>query len=99
MDLQSEPLSTVFSDVHRRWAPASDRQPFALKAPERPDVELRGLGGSGIDFAVEYWVNGIDDGRSTYASQVLIAVWNALKTAGTGIPYPHRVAELRASRP
>ena len=76
-------------------APAVAALPFVLAEPEGPDVELRGFGESGIDFAVEYWVNGIDDGRNKYASQVLFAVWNALKAAGIEIPYPHRVVEIK----
>ncbi|MEZ5911203.1 MAG: mechanosensitive ion channel [Paracoccaceae bacterium] len=69
--------------------------PFVLTKPEAPDVELKGFGESGIDFAVEYWVNGIDDGRNKYASQVLFAIWNALKENDIAIPYPHRVVEIK----
>jgi small-conductance mechanosensitive channel len=69
--------------------------PFVLAKPDGPDVELRGFGESGIDFAVEYWVNGIDDGKNKYASQVLFAIWNALKAEGIEIPYPHRVVEIK----
>ncbi|MDP2063932.1 MAG: mechanosensitive ion channel [Phaeovulum sp.] len=76
-------------------APAVAALPFVLAAPEGPDVELRGFGESGVDFAVEYWVNGIDDGRNKYASQVLYAVWNALKAAAIEIPFPHRVVKTR----
>ena len=72
--------------------------PFVLTKPEAPDVELRGFGERGIDFAVEYWLNGIDDGRNKYASKVLFAIWNALKAAGVDIPYPHRVVEIRGPR-
>ncbi|MEZ5777443.1 MAG: mechanosensitive ion channel [Paracoccaceae bacterium] len=73
--------------------------PFILDDPEGPDVELRGFGESGIDFCVEYWVSGIDDGRNKYASKVLFAIWNALKEAGVEIPYPHRVVELKGGLP
>ncbi|MDP1668904.1 mechanosensitive ion channel family protein [Phaeovulum sp.] len=76
-------------------APAVAALPFVLAAPEGPDVELRGFGESGVDFAVEYWVNGIDDGRNKYASQVFYAVWNALKAAAIEIPFPHRVVEIK----
>lgn len=68
---------------------------FVLDDPDGPDCELRGFGDSGIDFAVEFWVNGIDDGRNKYTPQVLFAVWNALKDAGIEIPYPHRVVEIK----
>ncbi len=71
------------------------RLDFVLTAPDGPDCELAGFGESGVDFALEYWVNGIDDGRNKYASKVLFAIWNALKDAGIEIPYPHRVIELK----
>ena len=72
--------------------------PFVLTEPEHPDCELRAFGDSGVDFAVEFWVNGIDDGRNKYTSKVLFAVWNALKAEGIEIPYPHRVIEIRGNK-
>lgn len=68
---------------------------FVLTDPEEPDCELRGFGDSGIDFALEFWVNGIDDGRHKYTSQVLFVIWNALKENDIVIPYPHRVIDVR----
>ncbi|MCX8509136.1 MAG: mechanosensitive ion channel [Rhodobacteraceae bacterium] len=72
--------------------------PFVLQSPDGPDCELRGFGESSVDFAVEYWVNGIDDGKNKYASQVRFTVWRALKEAGIDMPYPHRVVELRGQK-
>ncbi len=72
--------------------------PFVLKDPDGPDCELRGFGESSVDFAVEYWVAGIDDGKNKYASQVNFAIWNALKAAGIEMPYPHRVIEVKGGR-
>jgi potassium-dependent mechanosensitive channel len=69
--------------------------PFVLDAPDAPDCELRGFGESSVDFAVEYWVSGIDDGKNRYASPVLFAIWNALKAEGIEMPYPRRVVEMR----
>jgi small-conductance mechanosensitive channel len=69
--------------------------PFVLQDPDGPDCELRGFGESSVDFAVEYWVAGIDDGKNKYASQVNFAIWNALKAAGIEMPYPHRVIEMK----
>ncbi|MDV4144824.1 mechanosensitive ion channel family protein [Shimia sp. FJ5] len=63
-----------------------------------PDCELRGFGDSGVDFAVEFWVNGIDDGKNKFTPRVLFAIWNALKAHDIEIPYPHRVVELRDQR-
>ncbi len=78
---------------------AVEALPFVLRQPDGPDCELTGFGESGIDFAVEYWVSGIDDGRNKYASEVLFAIWNALKAEGIEIPYPHRVVELKGGMP
>ncbi|MEE2944008.1 MAG: mechanosensitive ion channel domain-containing protein [Pseudomonadota bacterium] len=72
---------------------------FVLDDPDGPDCELRGFGDSGIDFAVEFWVNGIDDGKNKFTPKVLFAVWNALKENGIEIPYPHRVVEFKGQVP
>ncbi|WP_284163781.1 mechanosensitive ion channel domain-containing protein [Frigidibacter sp. SD6-1] len=72
--------------------------PFVLKAPDAPDCELRAFGESSVDFAVEYWVNGIDDGRNKYQSQVLFAIWRALKAERIEMPYPRRVVEMRGAQ-
>ena len=72
--------------------------PFVLQSPDGPDCELRAFGESSVDFAVEYWVSGIDDGKNKYSSQVLFAIWRALKDAGIEMPYPHRVVELRGQK-
>lgn len=71
--------------------------PGVLAKPEAPDCELRGFGESGVDFAVEFWVNGIDDGKNRYASDVLFIIWNTLKAEGIAIPYPHRVIEVKGA--
>ena len=73
--------------------------PDVLDDPYPPDCELRGFGDSGIDFAVEFWVNGLDDGPNKYTSDVLFLIWNALKEAGVEIPYPQRVVEIKGALP
>ena len=65
--------------------------PFVLQEPEKPDCELRAFGDSGVDFSVEFWVNGIDDGKNKFTPQVLFAIWNALKSHDIEIPFPQRV--------
>ncbi|MEM6938900.1 MAG: mechanosensitive ion channel domain-containing protein [Pseudomonadota bacterium] len=75
------------------------RHPDVLDEPYPPDCELRGFGDSGIDFAVEFWVNGLDDGPNKYTSDVLFLIWNALRDAGVEIPYPQRVVELKGALP
>ena len=73
--------------------------PEVLEAPYPPDCELRGFGDSGIDFAVEFWVNGLDDGPNKYTSDVLFLIWNALKDNDIEIPYPQRVVEIKGGMP
>ena len=76
---------------------AVSKHPEVLSKPFPPDCELRGFGESGIDFAVEFWVNGIDDDKNKYTSDVLFLIWNALRDNGITIPYPHRVVEFKNS--
>ncbi len=75
------------------------RLDFVLDKPEGPDCELRAFGDSGVEFAVEFWANGLDDGKNRFTPQVLFAIWNALKAEGIEIPYPRRVVELHDRRP
>ena len=67
------------------------RLDFVLDDPETPECELRAFGDSGVEFAVEFWVNGIDDGKNRFTPQVLFAIWNALKANDIEIPFPQRV--------
>jgi len=79
--------------------PAVAALDFVLSEPEDPDIELDGFGDSGIDFVVEFWVEGIDDGKNKYRSHVRFAIWNALKDAGVEIPFPQRVVEIKGGFP
>lgn len=69
--------------------------PAVLDDPEPPDCELAGFGDSGVDFSVEFWVEGIDDGKNKYTSEVRFLIWNALKDAGIEIPFPQREIRYR----
>ncbi len=74
---------------------AVSAHPAVLDVPEPPDCELAGFGDSGIDFSVEFWVEGIDDGKNKYSSEVRFLIWNALKDAGIEIPFPQREIRYR----
>lgn len=78
---------------------AVQKHPDVLMEPYPADCELRGFGESGVDFAVEFWVNGIDDGRHKYENDVLFIIWNTLKENGITIPYPQRVIEIKGGLP
>ena len=73
---------------------AVSKHPKVLQEPEEVDCELRGFGESGIDFAVEFWVSGLDDGKNKFSSDVLFLVWDALKANNITIPYPQREVRI-----
>ncbi len=73
--------------------------PQVLSEPEAPDCELRGFGDSGVDFVVEFWINGIDEGTNKASPDVLFAIWNTLKAHNIEIPYPQRVVEIKGGLP
>jgi small-conductance mechanosensitive channel len=50
---------------------AVSKHPEVFNDPFPPDCELRGFGESGINFAAKFWLNGIDDGKNKYTSDVL----------------------------
>ncbi|SLN69027.1 Mechanosensitive channel MscK precursor [Roseovarius litorisediminis] len=78
---------------------AVSKLPFVLDEPDKPDCELRAFGDSGVEFAVEFWVNGIDDGKNRFTPQVLFAIWNALKAHDIEIPFPQRVVHHKGLPP
>lgn len=65
--------------------------PEVLDTPEGPECELLGFGDSGVNFAVEFWISGIDDGRNKVTPKVLFAIWNRLKDHDIEIPFPQQV--------
>ncbi len=74
---------------------AVKKHPAVLLDPEEPDCELRGFGDSGVDFGVEFWCEGIDDGKNKFTSDVRFLIWNALKDHDIEIPFPQREIRYR----
>lgn len=73
------------------------QHPGVLTTPDGPDCELRDFGESGVEFGVEFWVEGIDDGKNRYTSEVRFLIWNALRDAGIEIPFPQREIRYRTA--
>lgn len=69
---------------------AITKHPSVLTDPEKPDCELRGFGDSAVNFGVEFWIKGIDDGRNKISSDVLMIIWRTLKDNNISIPFPQR---------
>ena len=75
-------------------AAAVTTHPGIMQDPA-PDCDLRGFGESAVDFAVKFWVRGLDDGPHRYTSDVLFLIWGACKAHGIEMPYPQRVLHLK----
>jgi len=75
------------------------KHPQVLTDPEQPDCELRGFGDSGIEFGVEFWVAGIDDGPNKFSSDILFLVWDALRDNNIEIPFPRQDIRILDSPP
>lgn len=70
--------------------PAVSKHPLVLQEPEKPDLELRSFGDFGINFAIEFWVDGIDDGKNKFTSDLNFIIWRTLKKHGIVMPLPQR---------
>jgi len=75
------------------------KHPAVLTSPEEPDCELRGFGNSGIDFGLEFWVSGIDDGPNKFSSDILFLVWDALRDNNIEIPFPRQDIRILGDAP
>ena len=67
-----------------------------LPIEERPDAEIAGFGDSGVDILVEFWMEGIDDGKNRVGADLLMMIWDRLHELGVEIPYPQR--DIRVTR-
>ena len=90
------------SDVERAIEIIKDivvSHPQVLSGPERalelqPDAEICGFGDSGVDILVEYWMEGIDDGRNRVDADLYMMLWKAFKEHDIEIPFPQREVRL-----
>lgn len=74
--------------------PAVSKHPSVLQEPEKPDLELREFGDFGIKFAIEFWCDGIDDGKNKFTSDLNFIVWRTLKKHGIEMPLPQREVRI-----
>lgn len=57
----------------------------------RPPVcWLTAFGDSSLDFLVRFWISDPQMGLTNIKGKILMALWDAFKEHGIGIPYPHR---------
>ena len=61
---------------------------------ERPDCEIDSFGDSGVNMFVEFWMNGIDDGKNRVGGDLLLMIYEAMRDNGFQIPFPQREVRI-----
>lgn len=61
----------------------------------RPVCWLTAFGDSSLDFLLRFWISDPQMGLTNIRGKVLLALWDAFKDHGIGIPYPHREIILK----
>ena len=82
------PYDTDIDKLEDIIIPEISAHPSVLQEPEEPDLELREFGPNGINFAVEFWCSGIDDGPNKFTSDLNFAIWRILKKNKIHMPLP-----------
>lgn len=62
----------------------------AFPIEERPDCEIDSFGDSGINMFVEFWMEGVDDGKNRVGGDLLLIILETLQENGIEIPFPQR---------
>jgi len=63
-----------------------------------PDAEISDFADSGIAILVEFWMEGIDDGRNRVDADLKMMVWKLLKQQGIQMPFPQREVRVLKER-
>ena len=73
---------------------AVKQHPQVLLEPELPDCEVIEFADSGVIFQLEYWIDGIDDGRNRVGSDLFMIIWQTLHDNNIAIPFPQRAVRI-----
>jgi small-conductance mechanosensitive channel len=57
---------------------------------QMPVCWMTAFGESSLEYLLRFWIRDPQNGLTNVRGAVLLAVWDAFKTNGIGIPYPHR---------
>jgi small-conductance mechanosensitive channel len=66
---------------------------------ERLDCEIDSFGDSGINMFVEFWMEGIDDGRNRVGGDLMLMILEAIQEHGFEIPFPQREVRVLGDSP
>jgi len=70
------------------------KHPQILGSPEPPDYEIIKFADSRVNFHVEYWIEGIDDGKNRVDSDLMLIIWKTLKENNISMPFPQREVRI-----
>lgn len=90
---------TDITGLPEKIVEAALKHPKVLDDPEMPDCELREFGDSGIKFALEFWIEGIDDGKNRISADLLTIIWQTLRDNNIKIPFPQREVRILSDEP
>ncbi|MGJ8620638.1 MAG: mechanosensitive ion channel family protein [Methylophilaceae bacterium] len=65
-----------------------------IPVEERPDCEIDSFGDSGINMFVEFWMEGIDDGKNRVGGDLYLIILETLQQNGIEIPFPQREVRI-----
>lgn len=62
----------------------------------RPDCEIDSFGDSGVNLFVEFWIEGIDDGKNRVGGDLNLIIFETLREHNIEIPFPQREVRILA---
>ncbi|MDF1677712.1 MAG: mechanosensitive ion channel [Legionellaceae bacterium] len=68
----------------------------SIPLEEQPDAEISSFGESGVNILIEYWMEGIDDGKNRVGADLLLMLWDIFHENNIEIPYPQRQVTILA---
>lgn len=91
----STDLDTLFDNIRQ----ICNEHPTVISGDDvpielRPDAEIAGFGDSGIDILVEFWIEGIDDGKNRVGADLMHSIWRSIQENGMEIPFPQREVRI-----
>jgi small-conductance mechanosensitive channel len=61
---------------------------------EQPDCEIESFADSGVTMLVEFWIEGIDDGRNRVGADLMLLIFETLREHGVFMPFPQREVRI-----
>tara|TARA_B110000438_G_scaffold280861_1_gene306475 strand:- start:2015 stop:3325 length:1311 start_codon:yes stop_codon:yes gene_type:complete len=88
---------TYDCDPHevRKLAVEAAAKPERIVDNRPPVCHLVEFGDSSLNFVLRFWIRDPAKGVTNVKGEVLLALWDGLKTAGIEIPYPQRVIQIQ----